>query len=341
MIFTVFAVVIDFSGNVEDFIEEDVTKWQIIKEYYFNWVPYIIGQLVSLYALIAVIFFTSRMAYNSEIISILNAGVSFERVLVPYLMAGGLIAGALFYGNHYSIPAGNKTRLNFEHTYIYKHQDRGKTQNIHMFIGPETKVFIRRYKKQDSVALDFVVENFNDNELISILKAKKAEWIGPPNKWQLTDYEIRSFKGLRESLVIGRGESMDTVFNVYPKDFVRFSNQNEMMTTAELYEFIDGEKARGVGGTDKYEIEIHSRSSEPVTVLILTIIGVAVAARKVRGGMGLHLAVGIGLGAVFIFLSKFSETFSMNQNFPPVLGVWIPNILFGLIAIYLVIKAQK
>ncbi len=341
LVFTLIASIIDFSEKVEDFIEEDLEAGYILTHYYINWVPYIIGQIVSLYALIAVIFFTSRLAYNSEIISILNAGVSFKRILMPYLAAASLIAGIMLLGNHYLIPEANKVRLDFEHTYIWKHLDKGKTNDIHMFIAPGQKVFIHRYKKQDTTALNFRIENFKDNHLTSILKAKKATWLGPPNRWQLTDYEMRSFNGMNESIIVGKGEKIDTTFNIYPKDFVRYTNQNEMMTTNEMQNFINEERARGVGNTKKYEIEIHGRSSEPFSIIILTIIGVAVAARKVRGGMGFHLALGMGLGAAFIFLSKFSETIATNQSFPALLGVWIPNIIFSIVAIYLVFKAQK
>lgn len=341
LIFTMIASIIDFSEKVENFIKEPCTREQIFFDYFINWVPYINSLLVPLYALISVIFFTSRLAYNSEIISILNAGISFRRLMLPYLMAGSVIAGFHLYANHFLVPIGNKSRLDFEHKYIWKHSDHGKTKDVHMFIGDSTKVYIRFYSKQDTSARDFRIEEFSGESLVWMLKAEEAEWLGPPNRWRLKNYEIRSFDGEKENLILGRRKNIDTTLNLVPEDFVRYSNQKEMLASPELVEFIEAEKDRGLSNTKNFEIELHRRTAEPFTVLILTLIGMAVASRKVRGGMGLHLAIGIGLGALFIFLSKFSVTFATNQTFPPILGVWFPNIMFGVVAIWLMGKAQK
>ncbi len=341
LIFTMISIVIDLSEKVEDFIEEPVTKMQIIQEYYINYIPYINSLLWPLFAMISVIFFTSRMAYNSELISILNAGVSFIRMMLPYMIAGCFIAGLHFIGNHYLVPIGNKHRLDFEHTYIWKHNDKGKTNEVHMFLNPESKVYIKYYRKKDTIARDIRLESLKDNELVSVIKAKRAEWQGYPDKWRFFDYEIRSFKGLNESIVLGSGKQIDTIMNLRPEDFVRYQNQKEMMTTPDLYDFIANEKSRGLSATKEFEVEIHRRTAEPFTIIILTIIGMAIASRKVRGGMGLHLALGVALGALFIFLSKFSITFATNESLPPVLGVWIPNIMFSFVAVFLVLRAQK
>lgn len=334
-------VVVDFSEKVEEFIVEPVTVWQIISDYYLNFVLWLNGLIWPLYALIAVIFFTSRLAYDSEIISILAAGVSFNRLLRPYLIAACFIAGLHFIGNHVFIPRGNKIKLDFEHAHVWKESDRGKTQNVHLLIGPQEKIYIRFYRKRDSTMLDLRVERFENNELVYMLKAREGLWRGYPNHWQLKNYEIRTFNGPKETLFIGKGQLLDTTLNILPDDFVRYNNQKEMMTTAELYEFIEVEKRRGLGRTKEYFIEIYRRSADPFTIIILTLIGVSLASRKVRGGMGLHLAIGIGIGAVFIFLSRFTTTFAQNQAFPALLGVWLPNIVFGMVSLVLLWRAQK
>ena len=341
LIISLISIIIDFSDKVEDFIEEPVTVMQIIQEYYLNFLPYINSLLWPLYALIAVVFFTSRMAFNSEIISILNAGISFRRLMVPYLAAASVVAGLHLVGNHIVIPESNKVRLDFEHTYIWKHDDKGKKNDVHLFISPGTKVYIRYYKKMQNIARDFKIEKIENNKLVYFLKANTAKWIEPPNKWRLSDYEIRTFDGLKETIELGMGKHIDTTLNLTPDDFVSFLNQKEMMNTRELRKFINVSRERGLGNTKTYEVEIHRRTAEPFTIFILTIIGLAVAARKVRGGMGLHLAIGITIGAIYIFLSKFSITFATNESLPPLLGVWVPNILFSLVAIFLVSKAQK
>lgn len=340
LMFSMIATIIDFSEKVENFIEEPVTKKQIFLEYYLNFIPYINGLLWPLFSLIAVVFFTSRMAYNTEIIPILEAGVSFNRLLRPFMIGAGVLVVLLLIGNHFVIPNGNKYRLHFLHTYVWKNDDKGKTENIHMFIGDGSKVFIKYYRKRDTIANEMRLETFKNGELSSIVEASTAKWIGYPNKWQLQDYRKRTFKGLKESLVVS-SKSLDTVLNIVPEDFVRYNNQKEMMPTYELSRFISKEKERGLTPTQNFELEIHRRTADPASIFILTIIGVAVAARKVRGGMGLHLAIGIGLGAAFIVISRFSNTFVTNLNMPALLGVWIPNILFAILGLYLVKRAQQ
>ena len=339
LIFSMIAMIIDFSDKVEDFIEEPCTIREIIVDYYFNFVIYINGMLTPLYALISVIFFTSRMAYDSEVISILNAGVSFRRIMLPYFLAASTVGGVHLFSNHYLIPKGNERRLSFENTYIWKYNDKGKTEDVHLFIGDQTKIFVNHYRKRDSVANDFRLEQFQENELVYLLKARRAEWEGQTKKWKLSDYEIRTFNGLKETF--DAGKKMDTLINLYPKDFVRYQNQKEMMTTPELNRFITEEKRRGLGNTKVYEIEKHKRSSESFTLLILTLIGVSVASRKVRGGMGLHLAIGVAIGATYIFLSRFSTVFATNENLNPLFGVWLPNIVFSIVSIWLLFRAQK
>jgi lipopolysaccharide export system permease protein len=341
LIFSLIAVVVDFSYNVEEFIDEPVTVKQVAVDYYLNFVLWINGLLWPLCSLIAVIFFTSRLAYNSEIISILNAGVSFRRLMRPYLLAALVISGLHLTANHLVIPEGNKKKIDFEHSYIWKDSDRGKVKNVHMFIGPQEKVYVRYFRKRDSSALDLRLEFFEDNELKSYIKAKSADYLSDTDQWRLKTYEIRTFEGMDESLVIGRGKTLDTTFNLHPRDFVRYNNQKEMMTTPELKAYKAEEKQRGVANTRIYDIEKQRRTADAVTILILTLIGVAVASRKVRGGMGLHLAIGIGLGAIFIFLSRFSITFAMNQAVSPTVGVWLPNMMFFLIALGLIFRAQK
>lgn len=341
LIFTMISVIIDFSEKVEKFIEEPITKKEILLDYYPSFIIFIDGMLWPLFALIAVIFFTSRMAYNSEIISIFNAGVSFRRLMQPYLIAAAIVSIIHMVGGHYYIPKGNKARLEITYKYLSKNDDKGKTRNVHMFLSPDTKVYIQYYRKADSTARDFRLEKFENGELAHLLKAQTAEWMGPPDKWQLKNYEMRSFNDMDESLIVGKGQVIDTSLNLTPQDFVDYKEQQSMMTTPELLRYINKQKARGVGNTTKYEIELHRRSSEPFTIFILTIIGMSIAARKVRGGIGFHLAVGIGLGAVFVFLTRFAMVFATGNTFPVILGIWIPNIIFGLISIYLVIKAQK
>ena len=335
------ACVIDLGEKIGDFKKENLPFKVIFVDYYLNFIPHISALLFPLIALISVVFFTSRMAYNSEIISILNAGVSFQRLMRPYLFGATILACIHLVFNHFIVPNGNKKRLEVEHQHVWKHLDRGKTDNVHLFLNPQTAVFIGSYRKSDTTMRDFRIEKFDKNgQLASVLKAESGSWKGAPNHWKFQNLQRRYFNGLSENLQLNIVE-LDTTIDILPDDFVRYTNQNEMMTTSELNYEVQKLERRGVGNTKNYEIEVHRRTSEPFTILILTIIGMALAARKVRGGMGLHLALGIGIGAIFIFLSKFAVTFATQPGVATWFGVWIPNFVFGALAVYLVAKAQK
>lgn len=333
--------IIDFSEKVGKFIDGEMTNREIIFDYFLNFMLFIAGLLWPLFTLIAVIFFTSRMASNSEIISILNAGVSFTRLLRPYLIAASILTVIYLFCSHWLIPNGNKRMLNFIYTYIDTNEEKGRYRNVHLFIAPDAKVFIRNYRKRDSTGLNVRLEQFANNEMIALLKSDRMEWIPEEQQWRLRNYELRHFNGPDESIFIGKGEVIDTSINLSPSDFIDYSDQQNMMTTPELLTYIKKLRARGASNIRKYELELNRRSAEPVTIFILTLIGVAIAARKVRGGIGLHLAIGIGIGALFIFLSRFATVFASGETIPVLVGVWFPNMVFALIAAYLVSRAQK
>lgn len=341
LICTLISVAIDFSEKVKSFIEKTCTLKEIVFDYYFGFVLHMAGLLMPLYTLIAVIFFTSRLAFNSEILSILNAGVSFQRLLRPYLIVGGIIAVFHLSLNHFIVPQCNKSRLKFERTYVWtQNQDKGKASNVHFLVAPDTKVFIKNYNKNNKTVSVLRLEKFEGSRVISILEAENAVFKAEPDRWQLTNYSIRTFDGLRERFN-KYSAPLDTMINLSPQDFVFYHNQNEEMTTAELREAITRDRSRGLSNSRKYEIEMHRRTADGCTNIILTVIGLAVAGRKVRGGMGLHLAVGIGIGAVFILLSKFAVSFATNGAVPILLGIWIPNLFFLAVAIWLAGRAQK
>ena len=339
--FTIIAVVIDLSDRVENFIEQPITWHQIIFDYYLKFIPWINGLLWPLFALIAVIFFTSRMAKNSEIISILGSGVSYNRLLRPYVVTATVLAVLSFVFNHQIIPEGNKTFKAFENEYIYPGNEQIKSENIHLFISPDTKVFIRTYRKRDTSGTNFRLEQFDGNKLVYLLKAGQFKMLEPPNRWRLRNFEIRTFEDDKETLQLGRGQSIDTTLQLYPQDFVRYLNQREMMTTMEMIDFIKYEREKGLDTAKIMQVELHRRSADPVTIIILTIIGCAIASRKVRGGIGLHLAKGVAMGATYIIMSKFAITFATNLDLPAGIAMWLPNFVFGLLAIYLVRKAQQ
>lgn len=342
LIFSMVSMIIDFSEKIERFIESDISKLEIAFEYFPTFLLFILGFLWPMLTLIAVIFFTGRMANNSEIISILNAGVSFRRFLRPYLVTAGFLSLLYVIGINYVIPWGNAHRTELERVYFNRNRDVGKTANVHMFVAPNTKVFMTHYSKRDSTARNFRLEYFDDNKLVSLTKARTARYVaGDTAHWSLSNYEIRTFTDENESLILGGRETLDTVLNLAPEDFVDYQEQQSSMSTPDLIAQLKKQRERGSGNIRRYEVELARRSAEPFTIFILTLIGVAVAGRKTRGGMGVQLAMGIFIGALFVFLSRFASTLSSSPSLPVILGMWMPNLIFFGAAMYFVARAQR
>lgn len=342
LLFSLIAIVVDFSDRLEAFIKNEVTLNEVIFKYYVHFIAFINGMLWPLFALIAVIFFTSRLAKNSEIIGILNAGVPYRRLMVPYMIASSFIFIIHLTANHYLIPIGNKIRIPFENANISNNTNHTRTRDIHVLLDPQTKLYIRNYRQNDTTALDLRIEKYGeDGQLSEFLEAKRAKWLGPPDRWQFTDFTVRKFDGLHEEIIISQLKQIDTTVNISPDDLTRVKNQHQLFTSPELQSYLQKQRARGIGGTRIFETELYRRTSEPVSIFILTMIGFAVASRKTRGGLGIHLAIGISLGAIFIVLTRFTMTFTNAESLGPVIGVWLPNIIFSLVAAYLVGIAQK
>lgn len=340
-LFTLIAVVIDVSENIESIIESGVDLKTVVTGRYINFIPWINGILWPLFALLAVVFFSSRMAKNSEIVASLSAGISFTRLLRPYMITALFLASIHYVGNHIYIPKANKNFHGFENTYISPGNVKTKTDDIHIFLSQDSKVFIRNYRRSDTTMRGVFLEKFEDGKLATLIKAERMAWADTPSVWTLSDYEIRHFHGEEESLVVGKGMKFDTLLTLSPEDFVRYKNQREMMTSRELREFIAYERAKGLGLARKMVTELHRRNADPFTIIVLTLMGAAVAARKVRGGVGVHLALGVSIGALYIVLSRFSITFANQLNLPIAISVWLPNIIFSLVAIILIARAQK
>ncbi len=341
LLFSLISTVVDFSDKVDKFVKAEMTAKQIWLEYYLNFIPFINGVLWPLFSLIAVIFITSRLAKNAEVISILNAGVSYKRFLRPFLLAAFFIAVLHFFGSHFLIPHSNSIRNEMDTKYLGRNKERGKSRDVHVFIANDSKIYVRNYFKRDTSARTVRIEKFDDSRLVGYIKASKMTMKKPPNTWTLENVQHRKIEANGNEKLILTSQTIDTTINLYHSDFTFRASDKDGMVSPDLIDAIQKKKIKGAGNTSVFEFELHRRSSEPFTILILTIIGVAIASRKVRGGIGLHLAIGVFIGALYIFISKFAFTFAANDQISPLLAVWIPNILFGFVAVYLVTKAQK
>lgn len=340
MLISVVAIVIDLSERISRMLKNKAPVYDIIFEYYLNFLPWINGLLFPIFVLISVIFFTARMARENEIISIFNAGVSYNRFLRPYMIGAGILAVILYIGGNYIIPKSTFKKNTFENEYIMRGNKRVDVDNVHFFMGAERKAYVRYFRLRDTTMQGFRIEEFKDGKLASILKTDKLAFKTAPNTWTFHGYTKRTFENEQET-IIRQTEKIDSVLNFTPKDFIRYTNEMEMMTTPELKEFVAYERSRGVNDSTKHIIEIQRRIADPFSIFIFTLLGVTVASRKNRGGMGLNLAIGVGAGGLFVLIQKFSASFAQGNVISPELGMWIPNIFFGLLALIFVRNAQK
>lgn len=341
VLITLIAMVIHYFELVDRFLNPEITWKEIAFDYYVNFIPWINGLLWPLFSLLSVIFFTSRMAKNSEVLAILSSKVSYNRFLRPYLITATFLAALLWIGNNYVIPKSNRLKNEFEAEYLRKGDRTSLNFNTHFYLNPNEKIYMRTYSASDSSGNTFRLERYEKGKLVYILKSNSIQYLRESGQWRLTNWEKRTINGLDETLEIERTNPLDTTLAFNPGDFIRYRGIMEMMNTSDLRDYLKNEQERGLDSGKKYAIELYRRTADPFTIIILTFIGVSVASRKVRGGMGLHLAIGIILGAAFVILSKFAATFSSNLSLPPQIGVWIPNLIFSVVAYRLLQTAQK
>ncbi|MGB5989318.1 MAG: LptF/LptG family permease [Marinifilaceae bacterium] len=332
-------VVFDVSEHIEDYIEKAAPLKSIVFDYYMNWIPFFVNQFGALFTFVAVILFTSKMAANSEIIAILSSGISFRRMLLPYFLSA-LTIGILSYGlASFVIPHASKKRLAFWETYIGSSYSNRET-NIHRQIAPGTFIYMKSFTVSSSTGYYFAMDEFNeDNILVKKLNSSRIVWNNELDKWTIKDYKIRTFDGDNE--MMEKGVELDTLLPFSRKEFSTRSDVSETMTSPELADYIKLQKMRGSSNVVQLEIERYKRLSSAFATFILTLIGVSLSARKLRGGMGMHLGIGLGLSFSYILFQQVSSVFATNGDMDPLLAVWIPNIIYSFIAIYLYIKAPK
>lgn len=332
------SVVFDFSEKIDEFIEKQAPAKAIIFDYYLNFIPYFANLFSYLFTFISVIFFTSKMAGNTEIIAILSSGVSYRRLLVPYFIAAGIIALFSYVLSSYIIPDANKKRLDFEYQYI-KNPYRNVEVDIHKQIGPNTFIYFENFHVDRQIGYQFALEKFEDGNLVSKLRANHMRWDSTESQWEIHNYYQRFFDGDQERIEFGRQK--DTVLNLTPNDFIRLEGMVETMTTPELNQFIKRERQRGTKNIELYLIEKHKRNAAPFATFILTLIGVSISSRKVRGGTGLHIGTGLFLSFTYILFFQISSQFAISGGLNTLFAVWIPNIIYGIIALYLYKMAPK
>lgn len=307
-------------------------------DYYVNFIPYFFNQFSALFTFIAVIFFTSKLASHSEIIAMLASGMSFRRFMRPYLVAATLIAAFTFVLSAYVIPPANVKRIEYTNTYVKnKRVDYGA--NIMMMVSPGEIAYISRYDNITKTGVKFSLEKFDENKrLVSRLTAQTIKWDTLYN-WRVNDYVLRRIHNGYDEILKGR--SLDTVIPFEPRDFLISPGDQEQMTNAQLEQYIERQKSRGVGNIQAFEIEKHRRYAMTAAAFILTVIGMSLSSRKVKGGIGLNLGVGLVLSFAYILFMTVTQTFALSGSASPMVAMWIPNAIFAVIAVILYFRASK
>lgn len=333
------AVVFDISEKIDNFLNEGASTKEIVVDYYLNFLVYYGNLFSSMIVFIAVIFFTSRMTNNTEIVAILTGGVSFLRLMWPYFISATIIGGISFVLGNYVIPRTNVDRLKFQNTYIDKRGNE-RFKNIHRQIKPGHIIYFENYNAARYSGYHFTYEVFENQTLQSKLKADFIRLDTAENKWVLDNYSIRKIdKNDKEQISSGR--QLDTILDLKADEIVPKLYTIEMMITPKLKEFIEQERIRGSENLNYYLMEKYKRTSWPVATYVLTLIGVSISSRKSRGGLGLNIALGLVVCVSYIFFMQISTTFATVGSLPPLLAVWIPNIIFSVIALYLYYVAPK
>ncbi|MBE9492268.1 MAG: LptF/LptG family permease [Bacteroidetes bacterium] len=331
-------IIFDVSENIDEFIEKNAPLDEIIFSYYLNFIPYFINLFSYLFTFIAVIFFTSQMASNSEIISILSSGISFYRLLRPYIISALILAIMSFYLSNFLIPKTNIKRRVFKDKYIEGLSEE-MDKNIHLQIYPGLFVYLEKFNSSTNDGYKFTLENIVNNSLKYKLTADKIQWDSTENKWILHNYFIRTIDSVQENIT--SGIRMDTVINLSPSDLFIQKEDFEEMNFWQLNEHIRKNHLKGSKEVKFYEMEKQKRIASPFATIVLTLIGMSLSSRKIRGGIGMHLGLGITFTFTFILFMKISSVFSTVGNLSPVLAAWIPNIIFGIIGIILIRLAPK
>ncbi len=329
-------VMFDINEKLDAFLKAPLHA--TIVDYFLNFIPYFANQFAPLFTFIAVIFFTSKLAMHNEIVAMLSSGMSFRRLLRPYMVSAAVIAATSFVLSAYIIPPANVKRINYTNTYVKnKRVDYGA--NIMLMVAPNEIAYINRYDNITKTGIRFSLESFDkDKRLVSRLTATSIRWDTLYN-WRVNDYVIRDFRDGRE--YISKGMSLDTIIPFEPRDFLIAVNDCEKMTTPALARYVERQKERGVANIRTFEVEYHRRFAMTAAAFILTIIGMSLSSRKVKGGMGLNIGIGLVLSFGYILFMTVTQTFALSGLTSAMVAMWIPNVLFSLIALVLYIRARR
>lgn len=338
-LFTVIIVIFDISEKIDDYINKKVPVIEIIRDYYLNFVPFLLNFFSPIFVFISVVFFTAKMASNSEIVAILASGVSYVRLLRPYVITSVLLAIFSFILNSFVIPEADEKRMEFENTYIRDRSNDYK-EGIRRQIRPGVIMSLGSFNYLDSFGYRLNLDQIENGRVVSKMYAEKLRWNKEQQTWEVVNYRIRNIQANGKENIL-RGEQMDTMIPFNPEDFFRRSDDVQSFNLFELNEYIELERVRGTGDIFFYQTEKNRRISDPFSMIVLTVIGVCVSSIKTRGGIGLHLGKGLLISFTYLLIIQFFQSFGKTGTIPPALSVWIPNFAFMGVAFVLYRNTQK
>lgn len=338
LLLTMVIVIFDISEKIDDFLENSVPFKAIFFDYYLNFIPFMLNMFIGLITFIVVIYFTSRLAFNTEIVAMLAAGISFRRILLPYLVTALILAGLSFSLSNFIIPVANEGRIRFELEHMNKHMP-GYESFVHFQIAPGEVIALQHFDPFSRTGYKTILTTIDSTGVKRVLSAEFIRWDSVQRKWSMEQYSIRTIMPQREYLT--NGHKLDTTLNISPDDLTSRIISVDNLGFRKLRRFISESRIRGSENILYYEVEKHKRLAYPFATVILTLIGVSLSSRKVRGGIGWHIAMGLLASFSYILFMKFTETFAINGNLPPPVAVWIPNFLYLVLGFWLLYKAPK
>ncbi len=331
-------IIFDVAEKLDDFMDANVSWSEIIFVYYLNFIPYFANFFSPLFVFISVIFFTSKLTGDSEIVAILTSGVSYRRLMYPYFISALILATMSFILTGYVIPEANKKRIAFEYQYVYSTK-RFNARNVHKQIEPGVYAYFESYDNKRDIGYKFSLEKFEGKKLVSKLMSDRVSWNADKQKWTVKNYYIRDYNGNKEEITTGN--SIDTAINLKPDDFKRVERSIETLNAQELKTFIAEQRMKGDEKIEEYKVEEYRRLAFPFSTFILTLIGVSLSTQKRRGGTGLNVGIGLLISFLYILFMQVFTELAKASSIPTLLGVWLPNILFFGVGIFLYWIAPK
>jgi lipopolysaccharide export system permease protein len=341
LLFAPIGIIIDVSEKINKMIENEVPFMEILI-YYYNFTIYFINLLFPIFLFLSVIWFTSKLANDTEIIAILSSGISFTRFLRPYLIGATIVSFFILLMGFFVVPKANEGFNYFRYTYLKgggKESMRGKNTDVFRQISNDEFIYVNSFDMASKTAYSFTYEKFTKDKLAYKISASRIQWNPKTKNYTLFDYVKRTVGGLDDKLE--KADQKDVKFNFDLEDITPVVYIAETLNLGKLNQFIEKEKKRGSSNINVYLVVLYKKYSIPVSAFILTIIAVAVSSMKRRGGMGMNLAIGIAVAFSFVFFDKIFGTLAEKSTFSPLLAVWFPNIVFGILAIFLLRNAKR